>query len=35
MTAYPFINRSKSKYQKDAEKVMEETIAEEIGKITE
>lgn len=35
MTAYPFINRSKSKYQKDAEKAMEETIAEEIGKITE
>ena len=35
MSAYPFIDRARNKYRKDAEKAMEETVAEEIGKITE
>ena len=34
MRATPFINRARSKYRKDAEQAMEDTIAEEIGKIT-
>lgn len=34
MTANPFINRARSKYRKDAEQAMEDTIAEEIGRIT-
>ena len=34
LRAYPFINRAKSKYRKEAEQAMEETIAEEIGRIT-
>ncbi len=33
LRAYPFIDRARRKYAKEAEKVMEETIAEEIGKI--
>lgn len=33
LQAYPFINRAKSKYKKPAEKAMEETIADELGKI--
>lgn len=33
MRATPFINRAKSKYQRKAEEAMEETIADEIGKI--
>ena len=34
LRAYPFIDRARSKYRKDAEKVMEEIITEEIGRIT-
>lgn len=33
LRAYPFIDRARSKYRKDAEKAMEETIAEELGRI--
>lgn len=35
LRAHPFIDRARTKYRKEAEQAMEDTIAEELGKITD